>query len=72
LPSSPGIKDGQALIDNAIAYRKHLRNTLNIDGVVPSTPFCEKAPRNLELEGVDPGLFGSPNTGVVAFGARNS
>jgi len=76
----PGIKNEQALIDNAIAYRKHPRNALNIDGVVPSTLFCEKAPRNpelegvvnAELEGVDPGLFGSPNTGVVAFGARKS
>ena len=74
----PGIKNEQALIDNAIAYRKHPRNALNIGGVVPSTPFCEKAPRNPELngvvngqlEGVDPGLFGSPNIAIVAFGAR--
>ncbi|KAH9038264.1 hypothetical protein EDB84DRAFT_1560385 [Lactarius hengduanensis] len=74
---SPGVKNEQALIANAIAYRKHPRNALNIDGVVPSTLFCEKAPRNEELsgvvnaqlQGVDPGLFGSPNTGLVAFGA---
>jgi len=72
-----GIKNKQALIDNAVAYRKHPRNALNINGVVPSTLFCEKAPRNTELQGVvnaqlqgvDPGLFGSPKTGVVAFGA---
>ena len=76
----PGIKNKQALIDNAVAYRKHPRNALNIDGAVPSTLFCEKAPRNTELQGVvnaqlqgvDPGLFGSPKTGVVAFGARKS
>lgn len=74
----PGINNKQALIDNAVAYRKHPRNALNINGVVPSTLFCEKAPRNPELEGivngqldgVDPGLFGSPKTGIVAFGAR--
>lgn len=76
----PGIKNKQALIDNAVAYRKHPRNALNINGVVPSTLSCEKAPRNTELQGVvnaqlqgvDPGLFGSPKTGVVAFGARKS
>jgi hypothetical protein len=73
----PGIKNKQALINNAIAYRKHPRNALNINGVVPSTLFCEKAPRNPELngvvnaqlQGVNAGLFGSPSTGVVAFGA---
>ena len=72
----PGINNKQALIDNAIAYRKHPRNALNINGVVPSTPFCERAPRNPELnglvngqlDGVDPGLFGSPKTAIVAFG----
>jgi hypothetical protein len=74
----PGVNNEQALIDNAVAYRKHPRNALNINGVVPSTLFCENAPRNPELnglvngqlDGVDPGLFGSPSTGVVAFGAR--
>ncbi|KAI9445995.1 hypothetical protein H4582DRAFT_1804154 [Lactarius indigo] len=74
---SAGVKNEQALIANAVAYRKHPRNALNIDGVVPSTLFCEKAPRNKELsgvvnaqlQGVDPGLFGAPNTGIVAFGA---
>ncbi|KAH9160848.1 hypothetical protein EDB89DRAFT_1862179 [Lactarius sanguifluus] len=75
---SPGVKNEQALIANAVAYRKHPRNAPNIDGVVPSTLFCEKAPRNEELsgvvnaqlQGVDPGMFGSPKTGLVAFGAR--
>ncbi len=74
----PGIKNKQALIDNAIAYRKHPRNALNNNGIVPSTLFCEKAPRNPELngivngqlDGVDPGLFGSPKIATVAFGAR--
>jgi hypothetical protein len=75
---SPSVTNTQALIDNAIAYRKHPRNALNIDGVVPSTPFCQKAPQNSELngvsntqlDGVDPGLFGAPNIDIVAFGAR--
>jgi len=74
---SPGVTNEQALIDNAVAYRKHPRNALNINGVVPSTLFCERAPRNKELsgvvnaqlQGVDPGLFGSPSAGIVAFGA---
>ncbi|KAH9173468.1 hypothetical protein EDB89DRAFT_2113825 [Lactarius sanguifluus] len=76
---SPGVKNEQALIANAVAYRKHPRNALNIDGVMLSTLFYEKAPRNEELsgvvnaqlQGVDPGMFGSPKTGLVAFGARD-
>ena len=75
---SPGIKNEAALIANAVAYRKHPRNALNINGVVPSTLFCEKAPRNPELngvvnaqlQGVNPGLFGSPSAGIVPFGQR--
>jgi hypothetical protein len=74
----PGINNEQALIANAITYRQHPRNALNINGVVPSTPFCQSAPRNPELngivngqlDGVDPGLFGSPSSTIVAFGAR--
>ena len=74
----PGINNKDALIANAISYRQNPRNALNIGGVVPSTPFCENAPRNSELNGVfnnqlvgvDPGLFGGPNSPVVAFGAR--
>ena len=75
---SPGIKNEAALIANAVAYRKHPRNALTITGVVPSTLFCEKAPRNPELngvvnaqlQGVNPGLFGSPSAGIVPFGQR--
>jgi len=74
---SKGIKNKQALIDNAIAYRKHPRNALALDGgVTPSTPFCQKAPKNAELkgvvnaqlDGVNPGLFGGPKFTPVAFG----
>lgn len=78
--NSEGITNKQALIDNAIAYREHPRNALNINGVTPSTPYCQTAPKNPELDGivngqldgVDPGLFGSPKTGIVAFGDRES
>ena len=73
----PQINIKGALIANAIAYRQNPRNALNINGIVPSTPFCETAPRNpklngisnAQLEGVDPGFFGSPNFAVVPFGA---
>ncbi|TFY82675.1 hypothetical protein EWM64_g1343 [Hericium alpestre] len=73
---SPGVTNSAALIANAIAYRKHPRNALNIGGVVPSTPYCQKAPKNPELKGVvndqpnsvDPGIFGGPDFPLVAFG----
>ena len=74
---SPGIVNKNALIANAISYRQNPRNALNIGGVVPSTPFCENAPRNPELvgvfngqlQGVNTGLFGGPNFPIVPFGA---
>ena len=34
----PGVKNEQALIDNAVMYRNHPRNALNFDGVVPLSP----------------------------------
>ncbi len=75
---SAGVTNSQALIANAVAYAQHPRNALNINGVVPSTPFCQNAPKNAELQGVfhaqldgvDPGLFGSPALGVFPFGQR--
>ena len=74
---SPGIVNGEALIAAAIAYRQHPRNADDIGGgVIPSTPYCTKPPRNSELvgivneqlPGVDPGLYGGPNDPIVAFG----
>ena len=75
---SPGVTNSDALIANALAYREHPRNSLNIDGIVPSTPYCQRAPRNVELagvvnaqlDGVNPGIFGGPTFGLVAFGDR--
>jgi hypothetical protein len=78
---SPGVKNQDALIAAAIAYRKHPRNAEDIGGgVIPSIPYCTKQPRNQELvgvvneqlSGVNPGLFGGPNSPVVAFGAGMS
>ena len=75
---SPGVTNSDALITNAIAYRRHPRNSENINGVLPSTPYCQRAPRNSELQGVvnaqlagvDPGIYGGPSFGLVAFGDR--
>ena len=74
---SSGVKNQDALIAAAIAYR----NAQDIGaGVILSTPYCTKQPRNQELvrvvneqlPGVNPGLFGGPNSPVVAFGASMS
>ena len=73
---SVGITNGDALIAAAIAYRQHPRNADNINGVIPSTPYCTQHPRNPELvgivnaqlPGVELGLYGGPNTPIVAFG----
>ncbi|KAF4576697.1 hypothetical protein AB1N83_000542 [Pleurotus pulmonarius] len=74
---SPGVSNSDVLVNFAIQYRKHPRNALNVLGVVPSTPYCQKPPRNAELkgivnsqlDGVDPGVFGGPNSPMVSFGA---
>ncbi|KAF8268873.1 hypothetical protein EI94DRAFT_1416632, partial [Lactarius quietus] len=73
---SAGVSNGNALIAAAVAYRQHPRNADDIGGVVPSTPYCTKQPRNPELKGVvnqqlpgvEHGLYGGPKTPVVAFG----
>lgn len=76
--NSAGVNNSDELIANAIAYRQHPRNAMNILGVVPSTVYCQKAPQspelvgvvNAQLDGVDPGLFGSPSIPLMPFGAR--
>lgn len=76
--NSPGINNRDALIANARTYRAHPRNALDVGGgLIPSTPYCEKAPKNQELvgivngqlNGVNPGLFGGPKFPVIPFGA---
>jgi len=77
---SAGIVNSDALIAFAIKYRRHPRSAINILGVVPSTFYCQRAPRNPELagfsnaqlSGVNPGLFGSPNLPMVPFGANGT
>ena len=74
---SAGVTNTDALVANAIAYRQHPRNAINVNGVVPATPYCQRAPRNPELQGivnaqldgVNPGVYGSPDLGLFAFGA---
>ena len=74
---SAGVTNSVALIANAVAYRQHARNAVNINGVLPSNPYCQRAPRNAELQGlvnaqlpeVDPFIFGSSQLGLFAFGA---
>jgi hypothetical protein len=79
---SPGVKNQDALIAAAIAYRKHPCNVEDIGGGVSlSIPYCTKQPRNQDLvgggvdeqlPGVNPGLFGGPNSPAVALGAGMS
>lgn len=75
---SPGVTNQADLIAVAIAFRQYPRNADDIGGgVVPSTPYCTKPSRhqelvgvvNAQLPGVNPGLFGGPNSPIVAFGA---
>ncbi|KAJ3567729.1 hypothetical protein NP233_g6182 [Leucocoprinus birnbaumii] len=74
---SPGILNKDALIAFAIKYRRHPRTAVSILGTVPSSLYCLKAPINPELhgivnaqpDGVNPGLFGSPNDPMVPFGS---
>lgn len=75
---SSGIVNRGALIAFALKYRRHPRSAVNILGVVPSTMYCLQAPTNPELvgvandqlDGVNPGLFGSPGLPMVPFGGR--
>jgi hypothetical protein len=78
IPVEAGLAKKAALIAAAIAFREHPRNAVDVGGgIIPSTPYCTKPPRNPELvgvvnaqlPGVNPGLYGGPNTPVVAFGA---
>jgi len=77
---SPGVSNTDDLIANAIAYRKHPRNALNVLGVIPSTPYCQRAAKspeldgvvNAQLDGVDPGIFGGPKISLMPFGANGT
>jgi hypothetical protein len=77
---SRGIENRDDLIDYAIRFRKHARRSVEILGVIPSSLFCLKASINPELNGIyneqidgaNPGLFGSPNDALVPFGSSGT
>ena len=75
---SAGVINSADLIANAVAYRQHDRNAFSVNGIIPSTPYCQKAAKNEELNGlvnaqlpaVNAAVFGGPSFGLVAFGDR--
>jgi hypothetical protein len=77
---SEGVTNSDDLINFAISYRRHARNAVEILGVVPSSLYCLETPVNSELIGVyneqldgcDPGLFGSPTSAMVPFGSSGT
>ncbi|KAJ7741594.1 hypothetical protein DFH07DRAFT_55854 [Mycena maculata] len=77
---SHGVQNSAQLIQVAVAYRKLPRESVQIMGVYPSTPYCGTAPVNEELmgvcneqpEGVTYGLYGGPSYPIVPFGNDGS
>jgi len=77
---SEGITNSADLIQVAVAYRQLPRESVEIFGFYPSTPYCNKLSINTELrgiwneqpEGVTSGLFGGPNYPIVPFGEDGS
>ncbi|KAF4615194.1 hypothetical protein D9613_002617 [Agrocybe pediades] len=77
---SSGIVNRDALINYAISFRRHPRHAVEILGVVPSSLYCLTPPINEELvgvyndqlEGVNPGLYGSPSAPIVPFGSEGT
>ncbi|KAF9477556.1 hypothetical protein BDN70DRAFT_896432 [Pholiota conissans] len=74
---SKGIRNSDDLINFALSYRRHARNAVKILDIIPSSLYCLEEPVNVELHGVyneqlegcDPGLFGSPTVSMVPFGS---
>ncbi|KAJ7444931.1 hypothetical protein FB451DRAFT_74789 [Mycena latifolia] len=64
------------LIEIAVAYRRLARESVEIMGFYPSTPYCTLSPINLELlgvwneqpEGITVAYYGGPNYPIVPFG----
>ncbi|KAJ7632782.1 hypothetical protein FB45DRAFT_913468 [Roridomyces roridus] len=77
---SRGVVNRKDLINLAISYRKMPRESVEIMGFYPSTPYCTVAPVNEELcdiwneqpDGVTVGLYGGPNYPIVSFGDDSS
>ncbi|KAJ7709753.1 hypothetical protein B0H17DRAFT_236727 [Mycena rosella] len=77
---SQGVVNSAQLIDVALAYRQLSRESVEIMGFYPSTPYCTIAPINPELggvwndqpQGVQQGIYGGPNYPIVPFGDDGS
>jgi len=77
---SDGIRNRDALISYAVSFRKHARHSVEILGTIPSSLFCLKDSINPELDGIynaqidgaNPGLFGSPSSSLVPFGSSGT
>jgi hypothetical protein len=77
---SKGIRNKDSLINFALKYRKHYRNSVEILGVIPSSFYCLERPVNPELVGVynaqisgaNPGIFGSPSSPLAPFGSTGT
>jgi hypothetical protein len=73
---SEGVQNSDDLINLALAYRRLPRESVELFGFYPSTPYCGRPSINTELsgiwneqpEGVTIGLFGGPNYPIVPFG----
>ncbi|TFK63227.1 hypothetical protein BDN72DRAFT_964042 [Pluteus cervinus] len=78
--NSPGVTNQAALMAYAVKYMQHPRNAVEVMGVIPSSMYCQSPPANSELnglynaqlEGCDPGLYGSPYTPMVPFGSEGT
>jgi len=78
--NSPGVTNQAALMAYAVKYMQHPRNAVEVMGVIPSSMYCQSPPANSELnglynaqlEGCDPGLYGSPYTPMVSFGSEGT
>ncbi|KAJ7174014.1 hypothetical protein C8R43DRAFT_1119403 [Mycena crocata] len=77
---SRGVLNSVELIQVATAYRRLPRESVQIFGLYPSTPYCGRASIHPELRGiwneqlefVTIGLFGGPNYPIVRFGEEGS
>jgi len=73
---SLGVVNSAELIKVAVGYRRLARESVQIMGFYPSTPYCHISSINPELrgiwneqpEGVTIGLWGGPNYPIVPFG----
>jgi len=77
---SSGFENWQDFVNLAVSYRKLPRESVEILGMYPSTPYCNQSPYNSELygiwqeqpEGVTVGLYGGPSYPIAPFGGDES